>query len=91
VRVQDHLGALQDADIASTLIQMYIKREVKRANKKAGDSGPVDISTRLYGINAYLDSRQEQTESARKSFAPLWAEVISPETRQMIARAVGVL
>jgi CHAD domain-containing protein len=91
VRVQDHLGALQDADIASTLIQMYIKREVKRANKKAGDAGPVDVSTRLYGINAYLDSRQDQIESARKSFGPLWAEVISLETRQMIARAVGVL
>jgi CHAD domain-containing protein len=91
VRVQDHLGALQDADIASMLIQKYIKREVKRAHQESDGNDPVDISTRLYGINAYLDSRQSQIDSARKSFDPLWADVVSAETRQMFARAVGVL
>lgn len=91
VRVQDHLGALQDADIACGFIQKYIKREVKKARQEGQNGEVVDISTRLYGINAYLDSRQNQIEAARKSFAPLWAEVISPETRQMFARTVGVL
>ena len=91
VRVQDHLGALQDADIACGFIQKYIKREVKKARQEGQDGQMVDISTRLYGINAYLDSRQNQIEAARKSFGPLWVEVVSPETRQMFARTVGVL
>lgn len=90
IRVQDHLGVLQDADITSELIQKYIRREVKKARRET-DADPEDVSTRLYGINAYLDSRQNQIAAARGSFGGLWAEVISPDTRQLLSRAVGVL
>lgn len=91
IRVQDHLGALQDADITSTLIHKYIKRQVKQERKPAGTVATGELSARLGGITAYLQSRQTQIEVARESFGPLWAEVISPEGWQALARTIGVL
>jgi len=72
------------------LIHKYIRREVKKAHRVSGDTEPVDISTRLYG-STLPGQPPDQIETARKTFGPLWEEVISPETRQMLARAVGVL
>jgi CHAD domain-containing protein len=92
VALQDHLGALNDAEVAQELLRRYMKRIVKRARKKQkrAKSDSVDLPD-LSGAIAYLDSCEHAIEHLVETFPPIWDAVITPETRRKLALAVGVL
>jgi CHAD domain-containing protein len=72
VLVQDHLGALHDADVACALIGAYQQaRTVEDA-----------------GAAAYLASRQADRDRLAATFGEVWGGLIAPETRRLLARAV---
>jgi CHAD domain-containing protein len=84
--LQDHLGALHDADVARGLL-----REVmERAQQEAGDENG-DLPT-LRGLTAYHDDREAALRTLLDTFGTaVWADVVSEETRARLARAVSVL
>jgi CHAD domain-containing protein/DNA-binding CsgD family transcriptional regulator len=91
VRVQDHLGALQDASVAQSIVERYMARVRKRAKKEQKQSGLPFAEPRLEGVAAYLEARRCEMEHLRKTFPELWEELISLETRRRLALAVSVL
>lgn len=83
--LQDHLGALHDADVARGLLREVMAHALREAGE--GDEPPA-----LHGLAAYLDDREAALHTLIKTFeTAAWADVASEETRAQLARAVGVL
>jgi CHAD domain-containing protein len=91
VMMQDHLGALHDADVAQALLRGFMEKALRRARKQQRKSlDPVELPS-LGGVVAYLDNRERELTRLRESFPEVWAEVTSAETRRTLAAAVGVV
>jgi CHAD domain-containing protein len=73
--VQDHLGLLNDAEVAATAIRAWL-------NLNAPNLPPVSREA----VGLYLDSREADVERLRRGFRPLWRRVTGPAFR----RALGV-
>jgi CHAD domain-containing protein len=95
VKVQDHLGALHDADVARGLLRRFLKRQRKAAEKaarraaKVGQPPPPEPD--LSGVEAYLADREQVLDRLHESFPQVWADLVSAETRRKLALAVSVL
>ncbi|HEC21744.1 MAG TPA: CHAD domain-containing protein [Chloroflexi bacterium] len=87
VGLQDHLGALHDADVACSLLQRYMKKLLKQTRRQAGSARLSDLG----GIVAYLESREQEMEHLSATFPEAWERVVAPETRRRLALAVSVL
>ena len=95
VKVQDHLGALHDADVARGLLGRFLKRQRKAADKAAKRAAKVGQPTPpqpdLTGVEAYLADREQVLDHLHESFPLVWADLVSAETRRRLALAVSVL
>jgi CHAD domain-containing protein len=84
--LQDHLGALHDADVARDLLRKVMARSLRDAGETVGDSPA------MQGLAAYLDDREAVLRTLRDTVdGEVWTNVVSEETRVQLARAVGVL
>jgi CHAD domain-containing protein len=84
VAMQDHLGAMHDADVASILIRDYIARHHRK--RKGKEEGAVPA-----GLTAYLDEREAAVRTLADSFGPLWTRISSPKWRSRLAGVVATL
>ncbi len=84
--LQDHLGALHDADVARDLLRGVMARSLRDAGETVGDSPA------LQGLAAYLDDREAALRTLLDTVdGEVWADLVSEEMRARLARAVGVL
>ena len=77
--MQDQLGALHDADVASGLIDEFIARQQKRRKK-----GDPDYEVPP-GLAAYLEERQAAIRTIHADFNSTWATLQSPKWRARLA------
>jgi CHAD domain-containing protein len=84
VAMQDHLGSMHDADVASILIREYIARHHRKRKGKEESAVPA-------GLTAYLDEREAAVRTLADSFGPLWTRISSPKWRSRLAGVVAAL
>jgi CHAD domain-containing protein len=78
--MQDHLGLLNDADVAARLARDWLTAR-----------GPRLTEASRQAVVQFLDSREAQVRRLRRSFGPVWRRVDSPGFRRSFALAVGSL
>jgi CHAD domain-containing protein len=83
VAVQDHLGEIQDADVATRLLADYLAK----AYKEQASIGVV-ASADLDGVSRYLGHRREQARQMTASFPQLWKQIDSAKFRRRLAAAL---
>jgi CHAD domain-containing protein len=90
VRLQDHLGALHDADVAQQTLARYLQQIHKAA--RGGHERASDLEEPVPGeVAAYLEDRQQEMLKLQTTLPAVWEEVVSPELRRKLALAVSVL
>ena len=80
VAVQDHLGALHDADVASGLARTFL---VEHAATLSPDSANA--------VGTYLAAREREVTRLRRTMGPAWRRVTALEFRRALGRAVAHL
>jgi CHAD domain-containing protein len=75
--VQDHLGLLNDADVASTVTRAWLNANAPNLPAASRDA-----------VGLYLDSREADLERLRRSFRPLWRRVTGRPFRRALGAAV---
>jgi CHAD domain-containing protein len=84
--LQDHLGDLNDAEVATQILQEFLKDQVKKA-KQAG----LVPESESQAIAAYMAYRQEERDQLKQNFPVAWAQFNRPEFRKNLALAISVL
>ncbi len=84
VSVQDKLGALHDADVASELIRGYIEHSAKAGKKKHSTEPPV-------GLIDYLHERENAVKAIQADFASTWQKISGTDWRLRLATLVAAL
>jgi CHAD domain-containing protein/transposase len=91
IKMQDHLGALHDADVSQTLLRSHMEKLLRQARKQQKRALEPPNLPPLGGIVAYLQDRERELERLREGVLPVWSAVIAPETRHKLALALSVL
>jgi len=85
-KLQDHLGDLNDADVATRLLRGFLD------DWDAQQEGlPISERQNPGGIIAYLAYQHAQRHELMVTFQQAWNEFASPEFRQALAMAIAVL
>ncbi len=87
VALQDHLGALHDADVARLLLEEYLTK----LRGSAHDREEGIESDGIEGIEAYLEDRRQALLHLQQTFPDVWQHITSAETRRRLALAVSGL
>jgi CHAD domain-containing protein len=82
VGLQDHLGDLNDADVANALLSDFLF-----APRSDGDGERLIAP----GVVAYLAAKQRELQNLIETFPQAWATFNRPQVRQALADAVSVL
>ncbi|OQB00856.1 MAG: CHAD domain protein [Chloroflexi bacterium ADurb.Bin222] len=86
--LQDHLGELQDAVVASALLRDFLVW---------GTWGPPPSATLPLepvvapGVAAYLTARQVELQQRREEFLPLWESFTGPDFSRLVAEVIAAL
>ena len=80
VAVQDHLGALHDADVAAALTRTFL---VEHAATLSTES--------VNAVGGYLAEREREVARLRRTVGPAWRRVTGVEFRRALGRAVARL
>ena len=80
VAMQDHLGSLHDADVASKLVRDVL---VARAGQLSATESEV--------IGSYLHSREREVARRRRGLGPIWRAVDGAPFRRALGRATAAL
>lgn len=78
--LQDHLGAMHDADVAAGLARAFLVAHSTRL-------APEEIEA----IGRYLTSREREVTRLRRSLGPVWRRLTAIGYRRALGRAVGRL
>jgi CHAD domain-containing protein len=85
-RHQDHLGELNDANVATQLLRRFLDDwDANQANR------PIAERQNPGGIIAYLAYQHAQRHELMITFQQAWEEFARPEFRQALATAIAVL
>lgn len=82
--MQDHLGDLNDANVACQLLQEFLDRQPK----------PVEAEDQQHlqqAVQAYLIYNQSERERLYITFPEVWANFNRPEMRKKLAEAISFL
>lgn len=82
VTVQDHLGGLNDADVATRLAVEFLERWCRKEGRER-------IS--IHGVLQYLLSKQDELHSQLNGFPEVWRHFARPQVRQRLALATSAL
>jgi CHAD domain-containing protein len=82
VTIQDHLGDLNDADVACRLMIEFLDGWSAREGRERVHIG---------GVTRYLVARQNELRALVDSFPQAWRNLNRPEVRRQLALAVSVL
>jgi CHAD domain-containing protein len=77
VAIQDHLGDLQDAEVAAELLQVFLLQ-------RQGEPNPVDLT----GVVAYLDYRKVESQDLVATFPEAWLSINNLGFRERLAQAI---
>jgi CHAD domain-containing protein len=89
--LQDHLGDLQDAVVASNLLRDFLTWGTwGHAQTKKSIPPPTEPIV-APGVAAYLAARQIELQRLVEAFPQAWAQVQSPEFGQLVAAALTTL
>jgi CHAD domain-containing protein len=89
VMVQDHLGDLQDAAVARSILREYL--EWGTWGPEATNEVSPDAPTIAPGVEAYLAAKQSELEHLVSTFPETWQRLKGAEFSRMVAEAVVVL
>ena len=90
--LQDHLGDLQDAVVASTLLRDFLTWGTWGHKSVAGKPVPLPTAPVVApGVAAYLTARQIELQCLLDTFPGAWARVQSPEFHHLVAGALNTL
>ncbi len=84
--LQDHLGNLNDAQVASGLLEEYLDQQAKLLSSDETVQPP-DLS----GVEAYLAEQKHQRQQLIETFPQVWQQFDNPEFRQKLALAIASL
>lgn len=83
IAVQDHLGEIQDADVASRLLAEYLSKAFK---EQALAITPATAD--LDGVTRYFSHRLDQSRQMAATFSPLWKQIDSIKFRRRLAAVI---
>jgi CHAD domain-containing protein len=89
VSMQDHLGALQDAVVASEILRDYLQWGTW--GHEATAEPPSGVPPVAPGVETYLAAQQSEIEHLLKTFPAAWRQLQTAEFSQKVAAAVVVL
>ena len=78
--MQDHLGLLNDADVAAGVTREWLNRYAPGLSARSREA-----------VGLYLDSREADVERLRRSFKPLWRRVTGRAFRKALGTAVTAI
>jgi CHAD domain-containing protein len=81
-RLQDHLGDLNDADVANAILGDFLL-----GPRPDGEAGRLIAP----GVVAYLAAKQSELQTLMETFPEAWQTFNQPSVRQALADAVAVL
>lgn len=80
IAVQDHLGEIQDAEVANRLLADYLSKAFKEqaavSTMEAAD---------LEGVTRYLSHRRDQSRQMTATFPEMWKQIDSVKFRRRLA------
>jgi CHAD domain-containing protein len=85
-KLQDHLGDLNDADVAAHMLSDLLAGWDARQEKL-----PLDRRCSPEGVASYLAERHAERHRLMSTFGPVWAAFRSEEFRKALAASVAVL
>jgi CHAD domain-containing protein len=91
IAMQDHLGALHDADVTQRHLRDDMEKLLKSARKRQKARTEVGDQPDIGGIVAYLENRELEIERLVATFPTVWEGVIAPDTRRSLALAISIL
>jgi CHAD domain-containing protein len=91
IAVQDHLGALHDADVTQLHLRRDMEKLLKSSGKRQKNRNGGGEQPEIGGIVAYLENRELEIERLVATFPTVWEAVIAPETRRSLALAISIL
>ena len=80
-RAQDHLGGLQDAEVARERIRAFLR--TRKKDRKAG--------RRLPAVDSYLSDLKDAIDEARSGAGAVFTDLVAPEFRSKLASAIAAL
>ncbi len=86
IAVQDHLGEIQDAEVASRLLAEYLARAY-REQAAVSTADAVDLG----GVSRYLAQRRDHSRKMIVSFPQAWKQIDSAKFRRRLAMVVASL
>ena len=91
VELQDHLGALQDAVVASGILRDLLVWGTWGEPHTRSDWADLDVPIIAPGVAAYLAVKQSELQRLLTDFPALWERFHDPEFSRLAAMAVSVL
>jgi CHAD domain-containing protein len=91
-RIQDHLGDLQDAVVASNLLRDFLTWGTwgHREAEREGISLPTEPII-APGVAAYMTSRQTELQHLVETFPQAWTRIQNPEFNELAATTLAAL
>ncbi|AKB20210.1 MULTISPECIES: CHAD domain-containing protein [unclassified Methanosarcina] len=86
--LQDHLGDLHDAVVATEMLGSYLRTETWGSLESEKASSKTQISKSLGGVEAYLAYREEELLTLLNTFPDAWEKVQNKEFGRRIESAV---
>ena len=86
IAVQDHLGEIQDAQVASRLLAEYLSKAFKeQATATAEPTADLD------GVTRYLSYRRDHARQMVSAFPQMWKQIDNVKFRRRLAAAIVTL
>lgn len=82
IAIQDHLGNLQDADVAVELLSNFLDEA-----RQQGELSKADLA----GVRAYLRYRRQEARRLQATFPEVWPRLNSRDFRERLAAALLAL
>lgn len=91
VSMQDHLGNLQDAVVATGILRDFLNWGTWGHDVVEGGKPDLDAPVDAPGVAAYLAVQRSALQNLLDTFPEAWQQLEGPEFSRMVARAVAVL
>jgi CHAD domain-containing protein len=88
VTMQDHLGELQDAVVASGILRDFLVWGTWGRKGSGKGRAELDAPVVAPGVTAYLATQQAELQHLLETFPRAWQRLVGPEFSRMIAEAV---
>ncbi len=86
IAVQDHLGEIQDGEVASHMLAAYLAKAFKeQAAASSGETADLD------GVTRYLSHRRDQARQMTATFPQIWKQIDSVKFRRRLAGVIVTL